>query len=143
MSVTEGLNPDGEEGGELSLPRAIVAGHGAFPEGLVSAVSHISGRGSVFIAVSNVDLSGPDIEARLREVAGRNDVKVFFTDLPGGSATLAVRRMMRDDPGLVLVTGSNLATLLEFVFQTESDPREAARRAAEKGRAALGAYGGQ
>lgn len=126
----------------LPQPRAIVAGHGVFPEGLVSAVNQISGRGALFIALSNTGLSGEDIEASLRERATSSGVKVFFTDLPGGSATLAVRRLMRTDPELVLITAANLATLLEFAFQTGDDLREAANRAAEKGRAALAAYGG-
>lgn len=127
---------------EVVRPRAIVAGHGDFPGGLVSAVHQISGKGEVFLAVSNKDLSGEDIEARLREMAASNDIRVFFTDLPGGSATLAVRKMIRTDPQMILVTGANLATLLDFVFEADSDPCEAARRAAEKGRASLGAYGG-
>lgn len=122
--------------------RAIVAGHGAFPDGLVSAVEQISGCGGVFRAISNSGLSGQDIEQALREAAEVSKVRVFFTDLPGGSATLAVRRLMRTDPTIVLVTGANLATLLEFVFQAGVDPREAARLAAEKGRAALASFGG-
>jgi hypothetical protein len=45
-------------------------------------------------------------------------------------------------PDVVLVTGTNLATLLEFVFQDKSiSPADAARRSAEKGRASLAAYG--
>ena len=122
-------------------PRAIVAGHGSFPEGIISAVNQISGCGGVFLAVSNSGLSGSDIEERLREASG--NIRVFFTDLPGGSATLAVRRLMRTDPGIVLVTGANLATLLEFVFQPDVEPSEAAKRSAEKGKAALVSYGGQ
>ncbi len=131
-----------EKSGEPRRPIAIVVGHGAFPEGLVSAVNMISGNGGAFIAVSNEGMSGSDIESALKHHAAESGVKVFFTDLPGGSATLAVRRMMHADPGLVLVTGSNLATLLEFSFQADGDPREAAKRAAEKGRAALAAFGG-
>jgi N-acetylgalactosamine PTS system EIIA component len=126
----------------VSPPRAIVAGHGVFPQGLVSAVHQISGRGDIFLALSNAGLSGEDIETTLRERAAATGVKVFFTDLPGGSATIAVRRMMRTDPELVLITAANLATLLEFAFQTGGDLRDAANRAAEKGRAALAAYGG-
>jgi N-acetylgalactosamine PTS system EIIA component len=118
-------------------PRAIVAGHGAFPEGMVSAVQQITGFGDVFVAMSNAGLSGEDIEARLRARAAELHVKVFFTDLPGGSATMAARRMMRDTDGIVLVTGANLATLLEFVFRGDERPGEAARHAAEKGRAAI------
>jgi PTS system N-acetylgalactosamine-specific IIA component len=124
-------------------PRAIVAGHGDFPDGLVSAVEQISGRGGIFIPVSNRGLGAGDIENLLTETAARSGISVIFTDLPGGSATLAVRKMMRANPDLVLVTGANLATLLEFVFQSPEDVRTAARCAAEKGRAALGAFGGQ
>jgi len=126
----------------VDKPRAIVAGHGALPEGLVNAVDCISGCGSVFIALSNFGLAGSDIEGQLREKAAANGIKVFFTDLPAGSATIAVRRIMRDTPGVVLVTGANLATLLEFVFSTDEDAGDAARHAADKGKSALTVHGG-
>lgn len=122
--------------------RAIVAGHGSFPQGIVSAVEQITGFGSVFIPLSNSDLSGEDIEARIRHRSIELGIKVFFTDLPAGSATIAVRRMMRDTPGVVLVTGANLATLLEFVFSTDEDAGDAARHAADKGRSALAVQAG-
>lgn len=122
-------------------PRAIVAGHGTLPQGLVNAVDCISGRGSDFLVFSNYGLAGPDIEATLREQAAEYGISVFFTDLPGGSATIAVRRLMRADPSIVLVTGANLSTLLEFAFQTEAVPADAARSAAEKGRGTLVAFG--
>ncbi len=122
-------------------PRAIVAGHGTLPQGLVNAVDCISGRGSDFLVLSNYGLAGPDIEATLRQQAAEHGISVFFTDLPGGSATIAVGRMMRADPSIVLVTGANLSTLLEFAFQTEAAPADAARNAAEKGRGTLLAFG--
>jgi PTS system N-acetylgalactosamine-specific IIA component len=122
-------------------PRAIVAGHGSFPQGIVSAVEQITGFGSVFIPLSNSDLSGEDIEARIRDRSAELGIKVLFTDLPAGSATIAVRRIMRDTPGVILVTGANLATLLEFVFRTDEEPGDAARHAAEKGRGALAVQG--
>lgn len=130
-----------EDSSTETVPRAIVTGHGSLPQGLVNAVDCISGRGSDFLVLSNYGLAGADIEEKLREQATLNDIKVFFTDLPGGSATVAVRRMMRTDPSLVLVTGANLSTLLEFVFLTDTDPANAARTAAEKGRGTLVAFG--
>ena len=133
---------DDSPGDESSAPRAIVAGHGTFPDGIVNAVDQISGKGDVFMPLSNQGLSGEDIESRLSRASSESGVRVFFTDLPGGSATLAVRRLMRTNPDLVLVTGANLATLLEFAFQGEADPAAAAKSAVEKGRAAMGAYGG-
>jgi PTS system N-acetylgalactosamine-specific IIA component len=125
------------ESDSTASPRAIVAGHGTLPQGLVNAVDCIAGRGSDFVVLSNFGLAGSDIEQKLREAAAEHGIKVFFTDLPGGSATVAVRRMMRTDPTLTLVTGANLSTLLEFVFQHEASPAEAARHAAEKGRGTL------
>lgn len=121
----------------LPAPRAIVAGHGSFPQGIVSAVEQITGYGSVFVPLSNSGLSGEDIEGQIRDRSAQLGIKVFFTDLPAGSATIAVRRIMRDTPGVVLVTGANLATLLEFAFRTDDAPVEAARHAVEKGRVAL------
>lgn len=107
----------------------------------MSAVEQISGRGAVFFALSNRNLSGGDIEQRLKQTAEATGARVFFTDLPAGSATLAIRRLMRENPDLVLVTGTNLATLLEFVFQAEADAFSAAQHAVEKGRASLATFG--
>ncbi|MGK2961325.1 MAG: PTS sugar transporter subunit IIA [Gemmatimonadaceae bacterium] len=136
-------NPEGDRSGEPeAVPRAIVAGHAAFSEGLVSAVQQIAGAGGIFLPLSNSGLGGEDIEAAFLSAATQHRISVFFTDLPGGSATLAVRRMMRTDGSIVLVTGANLATLLEFAFHADEEPGEAARRAAEKGRASLVAHGG-
>lgn len=135
-----------DSGGDLQTPpppapRAIVAGHGSFPQGIVSAVDQITGFGSVFIPLSNSGLSGEDIETRIRARAESFGITVFFTDLPAGSATIAVRRMMRDNPAVILVTGTNLATLLEFVFRGDESPADAARHSVDKGRAALDTHG--
>ena len=119
-------------------PRAIVAGHGELPTGLVSAVEQITGRGNALIPFSNAGLGREDIEAGMRDLLATHGVKVIFTDLPGGSATFAARRVMRDNPELVVVTGANLAALMDFVFcPADLDPGTAATRAAEKGRAAI------
>jgi PTS system N-acetylgalactosamine-specific IIA component len=134
-------NPISPAGAETPAPKAIVAGHGTFPQGIVSAVEQITGYGHVFLPLSNADLSGEDIEGRLRARAAALGIKVFFTDLPAGSATIAVRRIMRDSPGIILVTGANLATLLEFVFSEADTPLEAVRHAVEKGKAAIESQG--
>jgi PTS system N-acetylgalactosamine-specific IIA component len=123
--------------------RAIVAGHGEFAAGMVSAVSQITGRGEVFVPVTNRHLSAQDVERLMRETAEASGATVIFTDLPAGSCTMAARRLQRQRPDLVVVTGTNLATLLDFVFSTEGTPGEAARHAAEKGRAALVTTGGE
>lgn len=126
--------------------RAIVAGHGDFAGGLVSAVSQITGRAHVFVALSNRGLGADEILEAMRAHVAADGASVVFTDLPAGSCTIAARRLMRERPELVLVTGANLPTLLDYVFHAELPPNEAAERAAEKGRAAVavsrGANGG-
>jgi PTS system N-acetylgalactosamine-specific IIA component len=118
--------------------RALVVGHGDFASGLVSAVREISGRGELLLPLSKQDFPAALLEKRLREEMEGGDVRVVFTDLPGGSAALAAHRVMHDRSDVLLVTGANLAALLEFALTTAGDADEAARIAAAKGQAAIG-----
>lgn len=129
------MNRDEGEGTEK--PKAIVVGHGEFSAGLVSAVGQICGLADKLVVLSNVGQTPQDIETTLRDHLARTGARVIFTDLPGGSATIAARRIARDNPDLVLVSGVNLATLLDFVFSSAGTPEEAARAAAERGKASL------
>ena len=124
------------------VARALVAGHGDFAAGLVSAVSQITGRGDAFVTLSNRDMSAVGVERAMREQVDARGLEVIFTDLPAGSCTMAARRLQRERPAVVLVTGTNLATLLDFVFHTDVLAGEAAQHAAEKGRASLVVTGG-
>ncbi|MEO7997169.1 MAG: hypothetical protein ABI852_06965 [Gemmatimonadaceae bacterium] len=118
--------------------RAVIAGHGDFAVGIVSAVQQITGMSTVFSAVSSIGLTGADIETSLAQALDASGAGVLFTDLPAGSCTMAARRLQRSRPGLVLVTGVNLGTALEFAFRPagESD-LDSANAAVEKGRATL------
>jgi PTS system N-acetylgalactosamine-specific IIA component len=118
-------------------PKAIVAGHGSFAEGIRSAVEQISGRGDCFVAVSNAGLGPGEIEVALREAVARTGAKLIFTDLPAGSCTLAARRIQRDDPTITVVTGAALPTILSFACGGD------VAKAAEQGRAALTVLEGQ
>jgi PTS system N-acetylgalactosamine-specific IIA component len=121
---------------EAPRARAIVVGHGEFSAGLASAVQQITGMADQFVCLSNTGMAPADIETALRSHLSEG-VSVIFTDLPAGSATMAARRVARDRPELVLVSGVNLATLLDFVCSSAGSPAEAARGAAERGRASL------
>jgi len=127
---------DMKEGGS-GQPRAIVVGHGEFAGGLVSAVGQICGMADKLVVLSMMGMTPEDIESTIRQHLDRTGARVIFTDLPAGSATIAARRIVRDDPGIVLVSGVNLATLLDFVFSTDQPPTHAARAAAERGKASL------
>jgi PTS system N-acetylgalactosamine-specific IIA component len=128
--------------GEGVRVRAIVAGHGEFAAGLVSAVEQITGRGDVFRTISARDLSAVDLEGLLRRTIEETGVQVVFTDLQAGSCTMAARRVLRDRHDVLLVAGSNLPMLLDFVFAETLPPIAAARHALDRGRAAITATGG-
>ncbi|MFL5481089.1 MAG: PTS sugar transporter subunit IIA [Gemmatimonadaceae bacterium] len=123
--------------GEAEQPRAVVIGHGEFAAGLVSAVGQICGMGDKLVVLSMMGMTPEEIESTIREQLDRTGARVIFTDLPAGSATIAARRIVKDEPGIVLVSGVNLATLLDFVFNNTVSPTEAARTAAERGKASL------
>lgn len=117
--------------------RGIVIGHGDFAAGLVSAVDQICGMAGKLVGLSMIGLTPEDIESKIRSELVRTGAHVIFTDLPAGSGTIAARRIVRGDPAVMLVSGVNLATLLDFVFNTEASAIDAARSAAARGKASL------
>ena len=54
---------------------------------------------------------------------------------------MAVRRMIRERPGVMLVTGINLSLLLDFAMQDSLDPVVAVQTALERGRASMAVHG--
>jgi N-acetylgalactosamine PTS system EIIA component len=130
-----------ESGGTtVDQPRAIVVGHGEVAAGLVSAVNQITGRGSVLIPLSIQSLCLEDIEDLLRSRMTETGIRVIFTDLQAGSCTMAARRLLRGMDDAVLIAGVNLPMLLDFVFAQDHSAPEAAKHAAERGRAAITTY---
>jgi PTS system N-acetylgalactosamine-specific IIA component len=121
----------------MSEVRALVAGHGDFAPGLISAVQQITGRGNVFRAISARDLSGADLEALMRRTIEETGARVVFTDLQAGSCTMAARRVLRDRHDVLFVAGANLPMLLDFALSAEPDAVAAAGHAMERGRGAI------
>jgi N-acetylgalactosamine PTS system EIIA component len=127
---------------ESSAIRALVAGHGDFAAGLISAVEAVTGRGELLEPIQVKGLCGEDIQQLLRERLHATGAVVIFTDLQAGSCTMAARRLLREATQVVLVSGTNLPMLLDFVMSTSPSPYEAAHAAVDRARAAIGAYGG-
>ncbi len=131
---------------------AVVAGHGRFADGLISAVEQITGRGAAFVAVSNTGLAPAELEKRVDLALDQSGARVVFTDLPAGSCTMATRRLQRVRNDVVLVTGANVCVLMEFLFSAEAamaasvggvaDVAALANAAAEKARQTLVVTGG-
>jgi PTS system N-acetylgalactosamine-specific IIA component len=106
------------DSGTMIQPRAIIIGHEAFGEGMKSAVERITGRGEALIAMSSQELSLAQIVDTLNATLKEYGLSVIFTDLQAGSATMAARKVLRELPGAVLIAGTNLPMLLDFVLNT-------------------------
>jgi PTS system N-acetylgalactosamine-specific IIA component len=120
----------------VAEPTAVVAGHGTFAAGIVSAVQQITGLGARFTPVSNSGYDAAALESAVRAAVTASGASVIFTDLPAGSCTIAARRVARGDPALAVVTGVNLALLLEFAMKGACDAASIANNV-EKGRASI------
>jgi PTS system N-acetylgalactosamine-specific IIA component len=113
---------------------AIVVGHSDFAAGLISAVERITGRGDLFVPMSNEGLGAEHIDERLDQLVVEHGARVIFTDLAAGSCSIAACRLARQHDGLVVVTGVNLPALLHYATHTELSAREAAAGAADRAR---------
>jgi PTS system N-acetylgalactosamine-specific IIA component len=122
--------------------RALVAGHADFAAGLVSAVEAITGQGAMLEPIQVAGLCGEDIQELLRTRVEVTGALVIFTDLQAGSCTMAARRLLRDVADVVLVSGTNLPMLLEFVMSRAESSHEAARAAVERAKSAIIVLGG-
>jgi len=120
----------------MSDIRAIVAGHGTFAEGMLSAIEQITGRSDLFLGLTNRDLSARDMEQLMRDRIEASNVRVVFTDLPAGSCTMAARRIARSDPNIAVVTGASVGMLLDFALGTAAG-RADLDRATVRGREAM------
>ena len=120
----------------MSELRGVIVSHAAVAEALVAAVFAITGVDAALVAVSNEGCDYTALAARLERAVGQQPA-VLFVDLPGGSCLTGAARYARGRTGLAVVTGVNLAMLLDFVFNRQTTPEAAARRAMEAGAKAI------
>src|SRR5437773_12327563 len=108
--------------------RGIVVSHAAVAQSLVAAVAAIAGVEDALVPVSNEGCDGRALADRLTDAIGGKPA-VLFVDLPGGSCLTGAARYAPRQPDLAVVTGVNLAMLLDFVFPRAVAPPEATKRA--------------
>ena len=116
--------------------RGVIVSHAAVAEALVKAVVAITGVEGALLPISNEGCDAEALTARLT-AALAGQPAVLFIDLPGGSCLTSALRQARGRADLAVVTGVNLAMLLDFVFHRDVTPAEAARRAGEAGAKAI------
>lgn len=117
--------------------RGVVVCHADVAAALVKAAEEISGVRGLLVPVSNAGCNRGTLEQRVLEAVDGQRA-VVFVDMPSSSCLFAVARLARTERDLAVVTGVNLAMLLEFLLHAGAgdgtEPvAEAARRAAEAG----------
>ena len=120
----------------MSELRGIIVSHAAVAQALVAAVRAITGIDTALTAVSNEGCGTEQLAERLRDAVGEGPA-LLFVDLPGGSCMTSSTRYARQHADIAVVTGVNLAMLLDFVFHRNITPEEAARRAVDAGAKAI------
>jgi len=116
--------------------RGVIVSHAAVAQALTSAVGTITGVEDALIPVSNDGCDSGALSERLAAAIGGKPA-VLFVDLPGGSCLTSAIRLAKGRTDVAVVTGVNLAMLLDFVFHRDLPPLEAARRAGEAGSKAI------
>ena len=112
--------------------RGVVAAHGEVAAGLVRAVEDISGVRGALVPVSNVDCDRGELERRIAD-AMADGPGIVFVDMPSGSCLFAALHDLRGWTQVRVVTGVNLAMLLDFILHRELPVDAAVARAVETG----------
>ncbi len=116
--------------------QGVVVCHGKLAGALVEAAETITGVTGALAPVTNTGCDRGSLEQRVSDaVNGRPTV--VFVDLASGSCLFAVLNWLRETSSVKVVTGVNLAMLVDFVFHRSLSPEEAATRAAAAGGQAI------
>src|ERR1051325_5302110 len=103
----------------MSELRGVIVSHAAVAQALVAAVTAITGIEGVLTPVSNEGCGTEALGERLREAVGQGPA-VLFVDLPGGSCfASSVRYAKVGTADIAVVTGVNLAMLLDFELDAQ------------------------
>lgn len=114
----------------------VVVCHGKLAGALVEAVEYVSGVTGALSAVSNTDCDRSALERRIAEAVADRPA-LIFVDMAAGSCLFAALQRLRQQPGIKVVTGVNLAMLVDFVFHRDLGVEAAAQRAAAAGEKAI------
>ena len=116
--------------------RGVVVCHGPMAKALVEAAQQISGVDDALVAVSNSGCDRDTLEQRVLAAVDRQPA-VVFVDLASGACLFAVLKRLKNEESVKVVTGVNLAMLVDFVFHRSLPPSEAAARAVAAGHASI------
>lgn len=121
--------------------QGLILAHASVAAGLVAAVKQIAGIDDETLRPLTNDGCGPDaLMDAVRRDAGSGPA-LIFTDLVSGSCGFAARKLVTERPGTAVLSGANLAMLLDFVFHRDLPLPVLVERLVSRGRDAItGAY---
>ena len=112
--------------------RGVVVCHGRMAAALIEAAEGITGVKDALVPVSNTDCDRGTLEQRILDAVGVGPA-IVFVDLASGSCLIATLARLRGRSDVTVVTGVNLAMLVDFVFHRDQSPVAAAERAVAAG----------
>ena len=118
----------------------VIVAHTELAEALLAAVRAIAGDETGLVAVSNRGSDRAALLQRLDAAIGGRPA-LIFTDMAGGSCAHTAVHLAHGRQDLRVVTGVNLAMLIDFVFHRELPLEAAAERAVQTGRTGVGIVG--
>jgi mannose/fructose-specific phosphotransferase system component IIA len=118
--------------------RIVVAGHGDLADALVSSARLICGMVEDLHAVGlRPDDSPESFAERLQAVTATEGPLLILTDLVGGTPHNVALAASRRQPAAVLISGVNLAVLIEAATTTDALDTALVERLVSGGRGAL------
>jgi mannose/fructose-specific phosphotransferase system component IIA len=119
--------------------RIVVAAHGDLADGFVSAASLICGQIDGIHPVGLRPEDSPEsFLERLQDACGPVDEPLLIlTDLVGGTPHNVAMAVVRRRPSAVLISGVNLAVLIEAATSTDALDADSQERLVALGRTAL------
>lgn len=117
--------------------RGLIVAHSTLAQGLVAAVRQIAGVDEDVLQPLSNEGKGPEgLVESLQQAVGAAPA-ILFTDLGSGSCAVAARRVAMQRAATAVVSGANLAVLLDFVFHRDMPLPELVERLVEKGRSGI------
>ncbi len=118
--------------------KGVVVAHAGLAAAMIAAAEQIAGSDSGLVAVSNINCDRGTLEEKITEAVG-DAPSIVFIDMPSGSCLVAAMRRLGEKQGVRVVTGVNLAMLVEFIFHRDGEPDAVAEHIAAVGARAVAA----
>lgn len=117
----------------MSTVKVIISGHGTFASGMQGALHLLAKIPDDWEFVNfSEGMSDTQLKEKFEKLLPDDDQQVlFFTDLAGGTPYKVAATLVYNKPKYELVTGCNLGSLLENVFNNTSSAKELAENMVE------------